>query len=171
MKAKIGFFLTALLWIAADQLSKRWIVSHLELYETIPVIQDFFHITYIQNAGASFGMLQNRTGIFILLTAAVLGALLWLLWREQPGLGTALVLGTVAGGAAGNLIDRLRWGKVIDFIDFRGIWSYIFNVADIGVVCGGALLVCSFFAAGAEKRSGTKAKGGRENDGGLQDKS
>ena len=155
MKEKTGFFLMALAWIAADQLTKLLITSRLALNETIPVIHDFFHFTYIQNAGDSFGMFQNKTSVFVILTAVVLAVLLWVLWKERPGFGLSLILGTVAGGAVGNLIDRLRLGKVVDFIDFRGVWPYIFNVADIAVVCGGILLVAALlrkeFESGPEK--------------------
>ena len=81
MKEKTGFFLTGLAWIFADQLTKALISSRLPLNSTIPVIQDFFHITYIQNAGASFGLFQNKTLAFVFLTAAVLAVLFWLLWK------------------------------------------------------------------------------------------
>ncbi|MEA4893336.1 MAG: signal peptidase II [Peptococcaceae bacterium] len=163
MKEKTGFFLTGLAWIFADQLTKALISSRLPLNSTIPVIQDFFHITYIQNAGASFGLFQNKTLAFVFLTAAVLAVLFWLLWKEKPSLGTSLILGTVAGGAVGNLMDRIRIGKVIDFIDFRGIWPYIFNVADIAVVCGGILLAWVFIRQ--ELRLSAKpAKEGKNRD-------
>jgi len=142
IRGRTGFFFMMFLWLGLDRVTKGFVISKMELNQSIPVMPDFLHITYIRNQGASFGMLKDQRWLFIALTLIVLAAILWLIWQakdlKQP---MRLLLGLISGGALGNLVDRLRWGAVIDFIDFRGIWPYIFNVADIGVVVGGLLFV------------------------------
>jgi signal peptidase II len=142
---RLGFLLGAVFILAADQISKYAILSRLSLYETIPVIPDFFHLTYIMNSGASFGMLPEKTGLFILLTGGVILLICWaaFFWKGMDR-AARILLGLVTGGALGNLTDRIRFGAVVDFLDFRGIWPYVFNVADMAVVCGGILLVVTY---------------------------
>ena len=102
---------------------------------SIPVIRDIFHITFVLNPGAAFGILANQRFFFIAIGVAILVAAMYFyprLRRQDVWIryGTALLL----GGAAGNLIDRIRYGLVIDFFDFR-IWP-VFNIADIAIVVG-----------------------------------
>ena len=131
----IVFFL-----ILADQAIKFLVVSLMELGESIPVFAGIFHITYIENPGAAFGLFANQRVIFIVAAALVIAAAC-LMYRRLMSekvivrWGVALLL----GGAAGNLIDRVRIGCVIDFLDFR-IWP-VFNIADIGICIGVALLM------------------------------
>lgn len=154
-KGKIGFLLGALFVLIADQISKYLVLTRMELYETIPVIPGFFHLTYILNSGASFGMLQQKTLLFILLTSLVILFMIWAVffWQglDRP---VRILLGLIAGGALGNLADRIRFGAVVDFVDFRGIWPYIFNVADVAVVCGGILLAIIYMYAEWQKSGG-----------------
>ena len=138
---KIWYVIIVVIVLLLDQVSKYYIVSGMELYETIPVIQDFFHITYIFNTGASFGLLQDQTLFFTILSGCVILAICWAVffWKATDRYSRVL-LGFVTGGALGNLADRLQHGAVVDFFDFRGIWPYIFNIADMAVVCGGLAL-------------------------------
>lgn len=132
--------LLAALVILLDQLLKLLVVSTMSLNQSIPVILNIFHITYVHNFGAAFGLLAHRTSFFILLASVVVLVLATLLRqasREQKLLRLALVL--QLGGTVGNLIDRVRVGYVIDFFDFR-VWP-IFNVADIAIVSGTGLLI------------------------------
>lgn len=133
-------FLTALLVLVVDQLSKYYVVTHFRLFESVPVIENIFHWTYILNPGAAFGLMAGSRWIFVAIAAAVLVGIYWMRkdimengWWVQYG--TALF----AGGAIGNLIDRARQGLVIDFFDFR-IWP-IFNVADIAICVGVGMIV------------------------------
>ena len=126
--------------VLADQLVK-WFVS-CEMFPgmSIPVIQDIFHITFVLNPGAAFGILAHQRSFFIIMgiLIVVLGAVFSPYIRRQCPLfryGTALLL----GGALGNLIDRVRFGHVIDFFDFR-IWP-VFNIADIAIVLGVAAII------------------------------
>lgn len=131
----IVFFL-----ILADQAIKFLVVSYMKLGESIPVLAGIFHITYIENPGAAFGLFANQRVMFIVAAALVIAAAC-LMYRRLMSekvivrWGVALLL----GGAAGNLIDRVRIGCVIDFLDFR-IWP-VFNIADIGICIGVALLM------------------------------
>lgn len=137
-RRKTGIFVPLLLSfviIGLDQLSKAYIQSSMPLGMSIPVIRDVFHITYILNPGAAFGILENQQMFFILVGIAILCAAIYfypILRRSNRWIryGSALLL----GGAAGNLIDRIRHGMVTDFFDFR-IWP-VFNIADIAIVIG-----------------------------------
>ena len=130
--------------IAADQASKFAVISLVPLYERIAVVPGFFNIVHYRNPGGAFGLFSDNAGlwmagIFILVTLAALGLILYLYVQtppEQPVLAAGLSL--VLAGAAGNLIDRLRYGQVIDFLDvyFR-TWHWpAFNVADSAITVG-----------------------------------
>ena len=124
-----------------DRASKHFVITHMALAETIPIIKGFFHITYVKNPGAAFGLLQDKKWFFIFVTMVILLVIIYLvitLGRQNVLL--SLTLGLIAGGAAGNLVDRLQSGLVIDFLDFRGIWPYVFNIADSALVAGVFLL-------------------------------
>ncbi len=126
--------------VSADQAVKYGIVSFMEMGESIPVLPGIFHITYIENPGAAFGMFANQRMIFILAALLVIVAVCAAYRRlmdesRTVRWGVALLL----GGAVGNLIDRVRTGRVIDFLDFR-IWP-VFNIADVGICIGVALLI------------------------------
>lgn len=126
--------------VLADQAVKYGIVSFMKMGESIPVLPGIFHITYIENPGAAFGMFANQRMIFILAALLVIVAVCAAYRRlmdesRTVRWGVALLL----GGAVGNLIDRVRTGRVIDFLDFR-IWP-VFNIADVGICIGVALLI------------------------------
>jgi len=133
--------------IIADQLSKAWIVHgvKLEVGQSLPVLP-FFSLTGVLNPGVSFGMLRadNAFGraMLILFALVVVSALAWWARTAERRL-TALALGLVMGGAIGNnLIDRIRLGHVIDFLDFSGLhFPWVFNVADSAISVGVVLLL------------------------------
>ncbi len=121
--------------IVFDQLVKVFVSSTMVLGHSIPVLPGIFHITYIQNPGAAFGILANQRWVFIAAGVAILLLSVWFYPRVRNEnrwirYGGAMLL----GGAVGNLIDRIRLGQVIDFLDFR-VWP-VFNIADIGIVVG-----------------------------------
>ena len=139
------FLLTALLIVAADQLSKMWVQAYPEgqsLFEA-----GFFRITHIHNTGAAFGLFPDQS--FLLTRVALVGIALlllyaFLIYRRFPSLDNMLsrvALGLVLGGTVGNLIDRLHFGYVTDFIDF-GVWP-AFNIADSAIVVGAIILAYS----------------------------
>ena len=142
-------FLTALGIVGADLLSKIWINASLDIGQSLPEA-GFFRLTHVQNTGAAFGLFRGQS--FLLSIVAGLGIVLFLTYvfyihRYFPYFESMLggvALGLVLGGTVGNLIDRLRFGYVTDFIGI-GIWPS-FNIADSAVVVGVILLAYSLLA-------------------------
>lgn len=144
----LPFWLTALVTLVLDQASKELVQRLMWEGQSIPVIPHIFHLTYIRNPGAAFGLFAYRTGFFIVVTLLVVAGALVAALRLSPGRHMLrLSLGLVMGGALGNLIDRVRFGLVVDFLDFR-VWP-VFNLADTAIVIGAFLLV---FAVWREDR-------------------
>jgi len=142
---KFGYFLLAILVFTADQMSKDAVLSSMRLNESIPVIPDFFHLTFILNTGASFGVLQSKPGLFMVIIPLILALIMFVVFFSKRISGfVRLMLGVITGGALGNLADRIQYGAVIDFLDFRGVWRYVFNIADMAVVCGSIILAVIF---------------------------
>ena len=136
MKNKyIIIFSTALIIILIDQITKFLIRINFQLNETFPIIKNIFHLTYIHNFGAGFGILQQQKWILIFISLIVIGVIFYYFGRiKDKEILLQVLVGFVLGGTIGNLIDRLIYGFVIDFIDIR-IWP-IFNVADSFVTIG-----------------------------------
>lgn len=140
----------SLFLVVIDQVSKYLIRSTMELYESIPVIKNFFHLTYITNDGMAFGI-NFPGGIYLFTIASFLLTifLIGYLWYERKGhLILRISLALIIAGAIGNFIDRVMFKEVIDMFDFIfwGYHWYIFNVADSAVTVGIILyLTYSFF--------------------------
>ena len=134
------FLLVALLVIIFDQLTKYYVVSNFYLGESVPVIENIFHWTYILNPGAAFGIFEGSRWFFVVIAIGVLVGI-WYMKDEINEGGWMMQYGAAlfGGGAIGNLIDRARSGLVIDFFDFR-IWP-VFNVADIAICVGVAMIL------------------------------
>ena len=134
------FLLVALLVIIFDQLTKYYVVSNFYLGESVPVIENIFHWTYILNPGAAFGMFEGSRWFFVVIAIGVLVGI-WYMKDEINEGGWMMQYGAAlfCVGAIGNLIDRARSGLVIDFFDFR-IWP-VFNVADIAICVGVAMIL------------------------------
>ncbi len=138
----------AALIILLDQLSKMWVVKTLPLHAAVPVVDGFFNLVHIYNRGAAFGFL-NRSDIewqFWLFLGATFIAVVAIFHLVRTSSYFALLfvaLGLILGGALGNMIDRIRYRAVVDFLDFYvGTWHWpAFNVADIAI-CVGAGLTC-----------------------------
>lgn len=135
------FILLAILLIAADQAVKYWAVHVLQPVRTLPLWEGVFSLAYVENRGAAFGIFQDARWPLVALTAVVLVLLTVYLVKNRPAhkvmrLSAALIY----AGAAGNLIDRVWHGYVVDMFSFDLIQFPVFNVADICVVCGVILL-------------------------------
>ena len=133
--------LSVVAMIILDQLVKYWTVSVLKAAGSIPILENVFHLTYVENRGAAFSILQGQKFFFILVTVFVLTMIIIAFhkkWIMHFSGKWALLM--VAGGAIGNLIDRIFRGFVVDMFDFCLINFPVFNVADIFVVCGGFLI-------------------------------
>ena len=137
-------FVSAIL-VLADQISKTIVVKTMSLYESIPVIQNFFHFTYITNDGMAFGI-NFPFGYYIFTSVSVLLTLFlfWYLWSVRThSIVIRLGISFIIAGAIGNLIDRIFLGAVIDFLDFMigNFHWYVFNLADSYVTVGMALVL------------------------------
>ena len=152
MKKGLYFFLSIILVIILDQWTKLLVLGSFEYGESSPIIQDFFSLTYVRNTGAAFGFLAtanpNFRIPFFLAVPIIAMVILGFLYRDLPKSSRwrALSLGLVTGGAIGNLIDRVRLGYVVDFLDFhyKNVYYFpAFNVADSAICVGVAILLLS----------------------------
>ena len=139
-------FLIAFLIIIIDQISKFLIRNNIDLNSSISIINNVFHLTYISNTGSVFGLLKNVAFINIILIVVsfiVIGVLTYYILKLKDEKSLPIALGLILGGTIGNLIDRIFFGHVIDFLDFR-IWP-IFNVADSAITISIIFLVFYFW--------------------------
>ena len=131
--------------VALDQWSKWAIKTSFNLYQSKPIIQDFLHFTYVTNDGMAFGLsFPGGRHVLLIMTILLTGFIVGFLWKEKNGhplikYSLALIL----SGAIGNLIDRLLYGKVVDFLDLMigNFHWYIFNIADSSVTIGMILFI------------------------------
>lgn len=134
------FSLVALLVVVADQLSKLWIRSNLAVEQSLFEL-GFFQLTHVHNTGAAFGLFQGQSFALIIVSLVVITVLLlyaFFIYRRFPFLDDRLsksALGLILGGTVGNLIDRIGFGGVTDFISV-GTWWPAFNIADSAVTVG-----------------------------------
>ena len=159
--------LIAGLVIAADQFTKYLVITGLDVYESwapVPGLARWFDVHHVTNTGAAFGLFQNGNVLLVCVGVAVSVAIV-IYYRYLPG-GQWLVrlsLGLQLGGALGNLIDRLRLGHVIDFLDVH-IWP-VFNLADSAIVCGVALLVLLLLLEDRSRRLAMEGTGASSSAG------
>jgi signal peptidase II len=142
-------FIIGMTVLILDQITKALVHNLMELHQSIEIVDNFVHLTYLRNTGAAFGFLAGdrsipRMVVFILISGVAIGCIVYLLKNLRPGRNTVtLSLSLILGGAIGNLIDRLRMGEVIDFIDLH--WHHIhwpaFNIADSAITIGVILLL------------------------------
>ena len=136
----MAYILTVLITIVLDQLTKIAVMANFKMGESRAVLGKIMSLTYVTNKGGAFGLFSNYPYFFVILAfiLVVAGiAFIPKIWK-LPGL-TKVAFGLLVGGTVGNLIDRLRFGSVVDFIDFK-VWP-TFNVADIAICVGVGLLV------------------------------
>jgi len=144
------FLLIAAFVVVLDQISKLWVRSNFELFQTVPITA-CLSLTHVRNTGSAFGLFANQAFLLILVAIVGLVAIL-LLYRylSRSSILSISALGLIFGGAAGNLIDRLRFGYVTDFVDVR-LWRDFhwpaFNVADSAITVGSMMLVLFIFLA------------------------
>ncbi len=140
--------LEAIIAIAAvvlDRLSKMWAVGSLSHMpgQHMDVLPGVFEFRYVQNEGMAFSLLEGKTWLFIVITVLIVACLLGYLvkYRAVESVWTRIAIASIIGGALGNLIDRLLYGYVIDFINPTFMRFAVFNVADIFVTCGAILFI------------------------------
>ncbi|MEJ2717601.1 MAG: signal peptidase II [Deltaproteobacteria bacterium] len=147
------FGLVACLVFAADQFTKYLVLTHVPLNRGFEIVRGYVDLVHARNPGAAFGIMAGslwglRPTFFLLISIAALGIILWMLIRFKDS-GLMLILGYAFffGGAAGNLLDRIRYGEVIDFLDVHvaDVHWPAFNVADSALCIGTALFFLHFF--------------------------
>ena len=127
--------------VILDQITKYLIRACMMVGESIPVLGDFFCITYVRNTGAAFSMLSGQRGILILLPLVIVAGALWFFFREKEKHWLFCISWTlIIAGGIGNLIDRIWFGWVTDMLDLS-FFPPVFNIADIGVTAGCAMFV------------------------------
>ncbi|MDI6758664.1 MAG: signal peptidase II [Candidatus Omnitrophota bacterium] len=132
-------FILVLIILSLDQLTKFIVTQNLYLNQSLPVVKGIFHISLIHNRGAAFGILKNQAPVFFIVTAIFAIILICFdLSKNSLKKVYSISLSLILAGALGNLIDRLFFGYVIDFLDFR-IWP-VFNIADSAITIGAIML-------------------------------
>lgn len=139
-----------------DQLTKIIAIDNLKDGNTINIVGDFVNLTYVENYGAGFGILQNARWLFIIVTIAIIIAMIYFAKTNKNNTMLKISVYILLGGAIGNLVDRILRGYVVDFIDIRFGELYdfpVFNIADIAVVIGAILLAVAIFKQEKEKEN------------------
>jgi signal peptidase II len=152
----ITFLGLAAIVIAADQLTKAWLVAFLAPGQAVNVIGDWLRLVHSQNSGGLFGLLRDQAVPFGLVSLVVVGLIVLYHGRSTPNRYLSITLGLLLGGAIGNLIDRLRIGYVVDFVDagVGGLRWYTFNVADTAISFAIVLLLAASLLPSVAKRAG-----------------
>ncbi len=133
------FFLAIFVFLL-DQISKTLISRNFSLNESAEIIKNIFYLTIVHNTGAAFGIFKNQTLFFIIVSIlAVIAGAMYIKKSLNIPFTIKIALGLILGGTLGNLVDRLRFGYVIDFLDFK-IWP-VFNLADSAITVGAFLLI------------------------------
>ena len=144
----------AALVFALDRWSKAWATEQLALVPSKALIGEWLRLTYVRNTGVAFGLGAGQGLPFAAITLIALGLVVWLaLSSKSRTWPRSVALGLIVGGALGNLVDRVRWGSVIDFIDFgyRQNWWPVFNAADSAISVGVALFALTLLTEGGGK--------------------
>jgi signal peptidase II len=147
--SRVIYVAIAVLIFCGDQVTKKMVREGIPLQAVVPVVPRFFNLTHTENPGAAFGLFSDSpspwtTALLILVSAALLVTVVAIVWRSrrlqwETGVGLALIL----GGAFSNLLDRARYGHVVDFLDFyfRRYHWFTFNLADSSIVVGAGFLI------------------------------
>ncbi|MCI6152909.1 MAG: signal peptidase II [Fusobacterium perfoetens] len=130
-----------------DQLTKIQIENNFFIGDSLAIIQEFFHITYVQNRGIAFGIFQGKINLISVFTViAIIGIIYYFIKTfKKSSFLEKLAYMLIISGAVGNMIDRIFRGYVVDMIDFRGIWSFVFNMADVYINIGVAVILLDMF--------------------------
>lgn len=154
MIATILALVAVVLLTAADQITKLLVMNHFTKGQSVHVINGLLDFTYVQNKGAAFGMLSGQRWIFMVITTLIMAAIVygWVkgIFDHLTGRIAAVL---ILSGGVGNMIDRLRLGYVVDFIDISPLFSFaVFNVADCCVTIGAVLLMVFLLFFADEKK-------------------
>ena len=135
--------LISLLTLGIDIISKQLVLNFMLEHQSITIIKNFFYITFAKNTGVAFSFLEGKVPLIIIMTSIIIILILKYIKSTNPNKYESISYGLILGGAIGNLIDRIIYGYVIDFLDFN-IFGYpypIFNLADTAIVIGVIALI------------------------------
>ncbi|MFY9555917.1 MAG: signal peptidase II [Blastocatellia bacterium] len=155
---KLGYLFIALVVMTLDQVTKYWVSIKLREGEEIEIIRGFFKLSYTENPGIAFGMLNNGNVKWLLVTVSVAAIVVVIYYMKRTSVSNTLLLWSLsllAAGICGNLIDRIRLGRVIDFIliYYRDYQWPVFNVADTAITIGAALMAIELFLTPQAERA------------------
>lgn len=139
--------------MTVDQISK-WLINgfFMRHSQSVPVIPDIFHLTFVRNTGVAFGLFRDREELLLIaVSLSLLVFVVYLFFLKEKRFVFQMAYGMILGGAIGNLIDRIRQGWVFDFLDFR-IWP-VFNLADTFICIGVGILFLEMLIAGKKDNS------------------
>ena len=143
------YILLIIILTGIDQFTKYEMmnISQRTIGYTIPVISNFFHLTYVENRGAIFGIQQGKIHIFTAISVVLIIYIIVTEFKNFKNYSRWTKTGAaiIAAGAAGNMIDRIFRGFVVDMIDFNGIWHFVFNVADVYIHIGIYIIIIDYF--------------------------
>jgi signal peptidase II len=130
--------LLAVAAVAADQLTKLWVVANIDLHTTMQAIPGLFHLTYVQNTGAAFSSFQGMRWLFVLIFLLFTAGIIWEFSKKRMPFTTfeRWCIAAIYAGGFGNMIDRIRLGYVVDMIEVEFMVFPVFNVADCFITCG-----------------------------------
>lgn len=160
----IRFFIIMVLVVVGDQLSKLWILENFALYDSRVIIPGFFNLTFLRNSGAAFGMLSDMPLLWrqiFFISVAMLALISLIIMQRKMGKESSwytVSFSLIAGGAVGNVIDRVLYGSVVDFLDVY-VKNYhwpAFNVADSAIFVGVAIFLLMQVFEGEEKQEEEK---------------
>lgn len=137
--------------VLLDQVSKVFMQNFLEYGNSVAILDGVFHLTYVENRGAAFGLFENMQVFFIIVAVIVTIVGLVYIHKSETSKLAKISICLIIAGAIGNLVDRVKMGYVVDFFDFRFIWNYVFNIADVFVVIGTLLLCIYLLKSGKEE--------------------
>lgn len=161
---KVWYMVITTFTLALDQLTKYWAATQLQRREDIDVIPGFFRLSYTENSGIAFGIGSDsdwRWALVAISTIAILIVIFYMM--RTPNANSLLLwsLALLAAGIGGNLVDRVRTGRVIDFIEFyyKDYQFPVFNVADTAITIGAGLMAIDLFASSARERATVREQG------------
>lgn len=147
--------LISILTLVVDIFTKQLVINTMFEHQSISIIKDFFSITFAKNTGVAFSFLEGKIPLIIIMTSIIIILILKYIKSTNPNKYETICYGLIIGGAIGNLIDRIIYGYVIDFLDFNllGYPFPIFNLADTAIVIGIFTLIILSFIEGSDKNA------------------
>lgn len=151
---RVLFALLAVAIVAADQLAKAWVLAGFALGRPVEILGETVRITLVHNSGALFGLFQDQALVFAASSLLVIAVIVAIHERTGRNLPASIALGLLLGGAIGNLIDRIRFGYVVDFVDMGvGAWRfYTYNIADAAITTALVILLVVTFLPDLARR-------------------